>query len=78
MPTTKGDRGRQGVKGRRGQRGPAGATGPSATRKDILAAVQDEFIELGKHLRLQLERTAQMQLQLDAIHNLLKQMLARA
>jgi hypothetical protein len=76
MATNKGERGRRGEKGRTGQRGPIGRTGPSATRRDILAAVQDEFAELGKQLRIQLERTAQMQAQLDAIHNLLKQMLA--
>ena len=72
MATIKGERGQWGEKGRTGPRGP---TGPSATRKDILAAVQDEFTELGKQLRIQLERTAEMQAQLDAIHNLLKQML---
>jgi hypothetical protein len=72
LATIKGERGQWGEKGRTGPRGP---TGPSATRKDILAAVQDEFTELGKQLRIQLERTAEMQAQLDAIHNLLKQML---
>ena len=77
MATIKLERGRRGEKGRTGPRGPAGRTGPSASRKDIFAAVQDEFTELGKQLRIQLERTAQMQAQLDAIHNLLKQMLAK-
>ena len=74
MPT-KEDKGRRGPTGRRGLMGPAG---PAVTRTQILSAVQDEFIELGKHLRAQLERTAQMQLQLDAIHDLLKQMIAKA
>jgi hypothetical protein len=73
--TTKGPRGARGATGSTGRRGRTGPAGPGLTREQILAAVQDEFIELGKHLRTQLERTAQMQLQLDAIHNLLKQML---
>jgi hypothetical protein len=47
------------------------------TRSQILEAVQKEFDELTKQLRLQLERTAQMQAQLDAIHNLLKQVLIK-
>ncbi len=71
MPTTRGERGRRGATGRQGPAGPA------TTRSQILEAVQNEFNELAKQLRVQLERTAQMQAQLDAIHGLLKQLLAK-
>jgi len=75
MPVSRGERGHKGEKGLRGERGPAG---PAATRAQILAAVQREFDELNKHIRIQLERTAQMQAQLDAIQSTLKQLLAKA
>jgi hypothetical protein len=60
------------VQGARGERGPA------ATREQILRAVQAEFDDLKKQLRVQLERTAQMQVQLDAIQNSIKQLLQKA
>ena len=76
-PRQRGATGVKGATGHRGRIGPRGPAGPSATRADILAVVQDEFSELGKHLRVQLERTTQMQVQLDSIHGLLKQLIAR-
>ncbi len=78
MPTTRGPRGRTGQRGARGSRGPEGARGPAGpvvTRDQMLAAVQSEFDTLRKDLRVQLERTAQMQLQLDAIQKLLERAL---
>jgi hypothetical protein len=83
MPKTsrsRGMRGRPGATGTRGARGrtgPPGMTGISATRADILAVVQDEFSEVRKQFAIQIERTGQMQLQLDIIQGLLKQLLAR-
>lgn len=71
----RGLRGRTGATGATGVKGERGQPGPTATRTQILAAVQSEFDELRKHLQVQLERTAQMQQQLDAIHKLLKQTL---
>jgi hypothetical protein len=56
--------------GAAGERGPAG---PVPSRIDILAAVEDQFSEMRKQLDLQLMRFAQLQVQLDQIHKLLKQ-----
>jgi hypothetical protein len=87
MPNRRGMRGLRGAPGSSGARGltgklgpigPSGPAGPTATRADILAVVQDEFHELGKQLQIQLERTAQMQMQLDTIQALVKQLLAKA
>lgn len=60
-------------------------------RADILAVVEDQFYDVRKRLDVQLERTAQLQAQLDAqnremaairqqvdlVHGLLKQLMAR-
>ena len=80
MPT-KGERGEHGARGRRGlrgQRGKRGPAGPVPTRSQILEAAHSEFDELRKQLHIQLQRTAQMQQQLDAIQNLLKRALEKA
>jgi hypothetical protein len=45
------------------------------SREHILAAAQDEFANLRQHLPIQIERTAQMQRQLDAIYELLRKAL---
>lgn len=77
----RGPRGPQGKKGQRGARGATGVpgpAGPSASRADILAVVQDELTELRKQMQIQIERTAQMQHQLDSIQGLVKQLIARA
>lgn len=72
-----GTRGKRGATGQRGPQGATGATGatgprgPSATREQILDAVRQEFTELRQHLQTQIERTGQMQRQLDAIQALL-------
>ncbi|MFN2509246.1 MAG: collagen-like protein [Chthoniobacterales bacterium] len=67
----KGKRGEHGARGERGERGPAG---PPPSRADILALVEDQFSEMRKQLDVQLTRFAQLQMQLDQIHKLLKQM----
>ena len=68
-----GARGERGQRGLRGERGPAG---PAVTRAQVLAAVHHEFEDLRKQLQIQLERMAQIQLQIDAIEKALKQLLA--
>lgn len=41
---------------------------------EVLALVEDQFAEIRKQLELQLKRFAQLQAQLDQIHNLVKQL----
>ena len=89
MPTTKGQRGERGQQGERGQsgaqgrrgergaKGERGPAGPAATRSQILAAVQTEFDGMRKELRVQLERMAQIQRQLDSIERMLSTMLSK-
>ena len=67
----RGPAGQRGTKGERGERGPAG---PLPRREDILALVEDQFSEMRKALDIQLTRFAQLQVQLDQIHKLLKQL----
>jgi hypothetical protein len=83
MPTTKGDRGERGARGspgsrgERGARGERGPAGPVATRSQILSAVQSEFDVVRKELRVQLERMAQIQRQLDSIERMLSTMISK-
>ena len=89
MPTNKGERGERGKtgdRGLRGERGPSGATGaagargpagPAATRAQILAAVQNEFDVVRTELRVQLERMAQIQRQLDSIERILTKLVSK-
>ena len=76
-----GQRGKTGAIGQRGlqgERGPAGPAGPPVRRADMLAVVDDQFNEIRKQLDLQLTRTGQLQLQLDQIHGLVKQLVANS
>ena len=41
---------------------------------EVLALVDDQFMEIRKQLDLQLKRTAQLQQQLDQIHGLVKRL----
>jgi hypothetical protein len=41
-------------------------------RADVLAMVEDQFYEIRKQLDIQLQRFAQLQVQLDQIHGLIK------
>ena len=77
---TRGGRGRAGARGARGERGERGPAGPLPSREDVLALVEDQFAEMRndlgdmrKQLHVQLTRFAQLQVQLDQIHKLLKQ-----
>ena len=63
----KGAQGRPGTEGKRGAQGPVGPAGPKMKPGEVLAIVDDQFNELRKQLDLQLQRTAQLQLQLDQI-----------
>ena len=72
-PGLKGEQGARGARGQQGARGAQGPAGPPASRADILAVVEDQFAEVRKQLDIQLTRFAQLQLQLDQIHKLLKQ-----
>ena len=73
----RGARGKVGATGARGVRGLTGPAGPKATRADIVAVVDDQFFQIRKQLELQLQRTGQLQVQLDQIHALVKQVLDR-
>ena len=69
-----GPRGRRGVKGDAGAAGPQGPAGPKMKADEVLALVDDQFLDIRKQLDIQLLRTAQLQLQLDQIHALVKQL----
>ena len=60
----KGDRGRTGA---RGVPGPVGPAGPKMKAEEVLALVDDQFYQIRKQLTLQLQRTGQLQVQLDKI-----------
>jgi hypothetical protein len=70
----KATRGPAGPRGKRGEIGPTGPTGPKASRADILAMVEDQFVEIRKEMSLQLSRMAQIQVQLDQIQTMLKKL----
>jgi hypothetical protein len=70
-----GNRGANGRRGLTGRRGPAGPPGPAINKSDVLAMVEDQFNDIRRELRLQLERMAQIQLQLDQIHKVVQQLL---
>jgi hypothetical protein len=83
MATTKGERGVRGPRGAHGSKGQSGIkgargpAGPVATRSQILSAVQSEFDVVRQELRVQLERMAQIQRQLDSIERMLGTMLSK-
>ena len=64
-------RGKTGKVGKAGARGPRG---PAMKRSDVLAIVEDQFREVRQQLDLHLQRTAQVQAQLDHVEGLLKQL----
>jgi hypothetical protein len=63
----KGAKGAQGMKGARGARGPAGPAGPKMKAAEVLALVDDQFAQIRKQMEIQLQRTGQLQVQLDKI-----------
>ena len=73
-PGTRGEHGARGARGERGPAGPAGPAGPKMRPAEVLALVDDQFMEIRKQLDVQLKRTAQLQVQLDQIHGLVKRL----
>jgi len=87
----RGPQGETGKTGETGPQGPVGPPGAPMARADILAVVEDQFYDVRKRLDLQLVRTGELQAQLDAqrnemtrlreqvelVHGLLKQLVAR-
>src|SRR5688572_4106150 len=61
-----GKAGKEGPAGKTGPRGPAGPAGPKMSRTDVIAVVEDQFYDLRKRLDIQLERTSQLQAEIDA------------
>ena len=59
--------GKRGERGERGLQGPVGPAGPKMKAAEVLALVDDQFVEIRKQLALQLQRTGQLQVQLDKI-----------
>jgi hypothetical protein len=79
MATKKtGKRGRRGKTGARGRTGRAGPAGPKVQRAEILAVVDDQFIEVRRNFKTQLKHTTKIQTQLDEIHGLLKTLIEKS
>jgi hypothetical protein len=70
----RGERGARGERGRRGERGQRGPAGPAPSRAIILAAVEEQVVDIRKQLEIQLTRFGQVQAQLDHIQTLLTQL----
>ena len=68
----RGEKGAHGLRGLPGPAGPAGPAGPKMKPAEVLALVEDQFFEIRKQLDVQLQRFAQLQMQLDQIHGLIK------
>jgi hypothetical protein len=71
-------RGRRGKTGARGRVGPIGPAGPKVQRAEILAIVDDQFVEVRKNFKTQLKHTTKIQTQLDEIHGLLKKLIKQS
>lgn len=71
----RGQMGRRGATGARGRTGPAGPPGPKVQRAEILAVVDDQFVEVRKSFKVQLTHSTKIQTQLDEIHGLLKKLI---
>jgi hypothetical protein len=74
----KGKRGPRGKTGARGRTGPTGPAGPKVQREEILAVVDDRFVEVRKNFKTQLQHTTKIQTQLDEIHGLLKKLIEQS
>lgn len=72
--TERGPIGPRGAQGARGATGLPGPEGPKLSRADVLAMVDDQFLGIRKEMALQLTRMAQIQVQLDQIHTMLKKL----
>jgi hypothetical protein len=73
-----GKMGRRGATGARGRRGPTGPAGPKVQRAEILAVVDDQFVEVRKNFKTQLKHATKIQTQLDEIHGLLKKLIEQS
>jgi len=71
-------RGPRGKTGARGRTGPAGPAGRKVQRAEILAVVDDQFVEVRQNFKTQLEHTTKIQRQLDDIHGLLKKLIEQS
>jgi hypothetical protein len=71
-------RGLRGKTGARGRTGPAGPAGPKVQREEILAIVDDQFVEVRKNFKTQLTHTTKIHKQLDEIHGLLKKLIEQS
>lgn len=79
MATEKtGNRGLRGKTGARGRTGPTGPPGPKVQRAEILAVVDDQFVEVRRNFKTQLKHTSKIQTQLDEIHDLLKKLIEQS
>jgi hypothetical protein len=72
----RGPRGYSGEAGVQGPVGPAGPAGPRISRADVIAMVEDQFVEIRKEMSLQLQRMGQIQVQLDQIAVMLKKLVS--
>jgi len=70
--------GKRGLRGRTGARGPTGPAGPKVQREEILAVVDDEFVQVRKNFKTQLTNSTRIQKQLDEIHGLLKKLIEQS
>lgn len=62
------------MRGKAGAAGHRGSPGPAMKPSEVLAVVDDQFRQIRKGLDLQLQRTAQIQAQLDHLDALVKQL----
>ncbi len=73
--TGRGSIGPRGAQGARGATGLTGPKGPRVNRADVLAMVDDQFLDIRKEMALQLTRMSQIQMQLDQIYTMLKKLM---
>jgi hypothetical protein len=77
-PRKTGKSGPRGATGARGRRGAVGPPGPPVRRAEILAIVDDQFVEVRKNFKTQLKQTTKIETQLDEIHSLLKNLIEQS
>jgi hypothetical protein len=73
-----GKTGLRGKTGARGRTGPTGPPGPKVQRAEILAVVDDQFVEVRRNFKTQLKHSTKIQKQLDEIHGLLKKLIEQS
>jgi hypothetical protein len=78
---TRGKTGKSGPReatGARERRGAGGASGPLVRRAEILAIVDDQFVEVRKNFKTQLKYATKIQTQLNEIHSVLKNLIEQS